>query len=328
MAYSPSTIHNVVFTIPRTASNLVTQLLNLPAQPNISRHSRDGYFFLPALGCRYELDAFNQTPEHWSEHDRHRMHEALQKSFDAWKFCVDEADNKSQSTFIKEHVNWMIALEEELRYLHDNKDVNEAIVRNPTCIPNSFLLDKVRSTFLIRHPALTFPSLFRTIIDNEGLDELEKVSTGNVIRWEATYHWHISLFKFLVASSSYPWQSHDPDIQYPIIVDASDLSNPELVRKYAAAVGLDPQLVRFTWNESSPEEREKMSKIEVRMKDTLLKSQGVVVDKLQEVMSLDLDKERTKWENEFGNVLGERLARLVNDAMADYTWLWERRLKV
>lgn len=46
--------HNILISIPRTASNLVTHLLALPSQPSILPHSREGYFFLPALSHHFE----------------------------------------------------------------------------------------------------------------------------------------------------------------------------------------------------------------------------------------------------------------------------------
>jgi hypothetical protein len=39
-------------------------------------------------------------------------------------------------------------------------------------------------------------------------------------------------------------------------------------------------------------------------------------------------KEKEVWKNEFRHVLGERVARLVEGAMLDYEWLWERRMRV
>lgn len=324
---STSPTHNILFTIPRTASNLVTQLLNLPVQPSIIRHSRDGYFFLPALSYRYQHDTFGRPRDEWTGEEQKGMQYALQKSFDAWNDWVVAAEREGKGTFIKEHVNWTIEAEEESRHLYGEIDKKESVSLNPTCIPDAFLLDKVRPTFLIRHPALTFPSLFRTALDNEGQEALLTSSAEKATRWEATYHWHVTLYKFLIASKSYPSASHDPRIQYPIILDASDLAKRDVVCKYAEAVGLDPALVRFEWAAVSEQEQERLGKVEARMKDTLLKSNGVVLDKLQEVEAVDVEKEKEKWVGEFGEVLAKRLARLVEDAIRDYEWLLERRLR-
>ncbi|KAF1848825.1 uncharacterized protein K460DRAFT_364779 [Cucurbitaria berberidis CBS 394.84] len=320
----PPPLHNILFTIPRTASNLVTQLLNLPAQPSISRHPRDGYFFLPALSYRYKHDTFSRAIASWTVQEQTGMRNALQTSLDAWKAWIDQAEREGKGTFIKEHVNWMIATDAESHYLHEGrKDGEEStIAHNPTCVPDVFLLNNVRATFLVRHPALTFPSLLRSALDNEGVDQVLEESTENAMRWEATYHWHVAVYKFLTSS---PRASNT---HRPLILDASDLSNPDLVRKYAVAVGLDPELVRFEWDAVSSEEQERMGSVEARMKDTLLKSRGVVLGKLQSGDEVDVGRERENWSAEFGEVLGERLVRFVDGAMGDYEWLWDRRLRV
>ncbi|KAF1941107.1 hypothetical protein EJ02DRAFT_348489, partial [Clathrospora elynae] len=112
-----------------------------------------------------------------------------------------------KGTLIKEHVNWMVGVESESRYLHGYREWVTQIPSNPTCIPDSFF-ENICPTFLIRHPALTVPSLFRTALDNEGLDEVLKASTEKTMRWECTYHWHMTLYKYLITSGSYPRPSH------------------------------------------------------------------------------------------------------------------------
>jgi len=86
------------------------------------------------------------------------------------------------------------------------------------------------------------------------------------------------LYKFLLASNQYPRQTSAPNVTYPIVLNASDLSNLKLVRRYAAAVGLDPDVVRFRWDSK---EQEGIATMEARKKDTLMKSKGVVLEKLK-----------------------------------------------
>jgi hypothetical protein len=100
---------------------------------------------------------------------------SLQICFDAWRDWINEAEHEGKGTFIKEHVNWMVRPDVESHFLHgDHNSYSNQEERgfNPTCIPDHFLLSNVRPTFLIRHPALTFPSLILTAIDNEGIDAL------------------------------------------------------------------------------------------------------------------------------------------------------------
>jgi hypothetical protein len=274
--------HHILFTIPRTASNLLSQLLNLPSQPNILRHPEDGYFLLPALQYRYQHNTFTRPFTSLSREESEGLSDALQTSCKAWEEWVETAENERKGTYVKEHVNWMISPCVESDFLHPSHPSElgfEKEVRNPTAIPDDFLLSgRVRPTFLIRHPALTFPSLLRTAIDNEGLDEVLKEGSAMAMRCECTYTWHIQLNQFLVASDTYPCASHVESITYPIIIDAADLKDEELVRRYAQAVGLDSGKVRFAWKEAG---KEGLGITETRMKDTILASKGVLAGKLQ-----------------------------------------------
>jgi hypothetical protein len=212
---------------------------------------------------------------------------SLQICFDAWRDWINEAEHEGKGTFINEHVNWMVRPDVESHFFHgDHKPHSNQRERgfNPTCTPDHFLLCNVRPTSLIRHPALTFPSLIRTAIDNEGIGALLTSSAENKIRWEATYYWHTTLYKFYLALSTYPCPSKNPSVTYPIILAASDLSRPEVVRKYAAVVGLEPDVGRFEWAESSAEGKGGVGAIEARMKDTLMRSVGVMREKLEETV--------------------------------------------
>jgi hypothetical protein len=271
--------HDILFTIPRTASNLVTQVLNLPSQQDILRHPEDGYFFLPALRCRYQHNTFTRPLHSLSEEERENLSDALQMGSRAWGNWVEKAENEGKGTYVKEHVNWMVDPSIESDFLHPSRVGAETGLRNPTAIPDDFLSSgRVRPTFLIRHPVLTFPSLLRTAIDNEGFEAVRKPETEMTMRWECTYTWHIRLYNFLLASDAYPHASSVEGISYPIILDAADLKDEELVRWYAEAVGLNPEKTRFQWEEVG---KEGMGRMEARMKDTILSSRGVVAGKLQ-----------------------------------------------
>jgi hypothetical protein len=324
MGTLPPPIHNILFTIPRTASNLVTRILDLPNQPSISRHPRDGYFFQAALGYRYEHDTFGRPVEDWNKDEREGMQFSLQTSFNEWEKWVQGAELKGKGTFIKEHINWMIRSEVESNFLYGAKKGMVGYTGNPTCIPDTFF-NKTRPTFLIRHPAFVVPSLVRTALDNEGIDALITMSTEKIMRWEATYYWHVALYKFYVNQSmAYPCPSHEPNVTYPIVLDAADLSDNALVQRYAAAVGLNPKIVQFEWDATG---EEGLGKVEARMMDTLLKSRGVLRERLEKGRDLDLEMKKEEWMAEFGEELGGRVADLVEGAMADYKWLWQRRMR-
>ncbi|KAF2707910.1 hypothetical protein K504DRAFT_483184 [Pleomassaria siparia CBS 279.74] len=317
--------HDIIFTLPRTSSNLLTQMLNLPAQPSVHRHVSDGYIFLPTTAYRFGNGIVGTNVNTWTDEQRDGMREAFQSCYHA-------------RVFIKEHVNWLVEPVRETRFLFGEQSVadeEQFIVtptrsrRNETCFPDSILAD-IAPTMLIRNPILSLPSLLRTSIDLQGKEE-ELATSHEQWLWEASYHWSRTLYEFYTTSASaLPAESlatvDIPGITFPIVVDADDLSNRDLVRRYAKAVGLDEDKVRFEWEATTGQDLEGFSRMEKRMKDTILGSKGIVKGKTAE--GLTIDTERVKWEKEFGDVLAARLVRLVELVKGDYEWLWERRLKV
>lgn len=227
---------------------------------------------------------------------------------------------------MKEHVNWTLLPERESGFLHGDADgVQKAggprsppEGGNPTAIPNE-LWSRVTPTFLIRHPALAFPSALRTALDNEGLAAVRSAHSEGMMRVECSFRWHTQLYRYLVSLSS----SEDDGAaarRPPLIVDASQLADPDFVRRYAEHVGLEAGRVRAQWESVGGEEVEGMGKVERRMRSTLLASRGVLRGKLEGGL-----EGRGEWEREFGGVLAARLVRLVGEAVGEYEWLFERR---
>lgn len=345
MAFPPSLstnhklAHNVVFTIPRTSSHLLLRVLNLDAQSHIQRHQLDGYSFLPALGPRFKRGLAGKEVGLWSEIDKDAFKDACQESYSHLESFLDQAETEGKTTFIKEHINWLIEPVAETRFLHPDSDIgslspftiipSKASVSmapkstaNETILPDEVLLG-LRPTFLIRNPMLTFPSLLRTSIELEGLETALQSLAGQ--RWEMTFHWSRALYEFYVHSKKFDRTSGQPDVEFPIVIDADDILNPEIMRKYAKVVGLDPAVIRYEWEKASDEEMEKLGKSVRRMKDTILGSTGIVEGKMSH--GLVLEREVEKWKAEFGDVLGARLELLVREGMGDYEWLWDRRLR-
>lgn len=177
-------------------------------------------------------------------------------------------------------------------------------IANETCLPDS-ILSLFSPTILIRNPILTLPSLLRTIIDNEGLESALATPTSQWL-WESSFHWSKSLYDFYITTvPASARATNTPGITYPIILDADDLSNSDLMRRYVQAVQLDPEQVRFEWEATSQEELEGIGTDVRRMKDTLLASKGIVKGKTAE--GLSAESERGKWKEEFGEVLAGRL---------------------
>lgn len=337
----PRPVHNILFTIPRTASHLLTQLLNLPAQPSIKRptNNQDGYLFLPAAVQRFRNNLMERALSEWSDTEKQGLRDAFQTGFNDWTGLIEGAGGEGKGTYIKEHVNWLLDPVAHSRLLddgnaderefykvswpgHGESGLQEKSIENVTCLPDGFLLNKLKPTFLLRHPALTFPSALRTSLDIEGLETA--LSAEKTQQWECTYAWTLSLYKFYIQQADFDRATLLQNVEYPIVLDAADLGDETLVRQYARAVGLDEEKVRFEWEAAGVEG---LGKTERRMKSTVLASKGVEKGKLG-AESFDLEILQESWREEFGDVLAERLSRLVSDSMEAYEELSALRLRV
>jgi len=313
--------HNVLLTLPRTASHLLVRMLNLPNQPSLSRHPRDGYFFKLSLRYRYHHDTYTRPIAQWTDQEYEELNATLQTDLATWEKWVQDAELIGNGTFVKEHINFMLRPDAESDFLYA---VGQETEGNPTCIPDTFL-QVVRTTFLIRHPGLVLPSLIRAALDLEGIEVVLSPASEQAMRCEASFRWHVALYKHLMSLSTYPCKSHDAGISCPIVLDASDLTNPALVKKYAAAIRLDRNTTQFKWESGNADG---LGGMEARMKDTLLGSEGVVVEKLVGHKRSYIEALDEKYIEEFGSVLGARAIRLIKDAMADYQWLFDRRMQL
>lgn len=334
----------MVFTIPRTASHLLLKLLNLPEQSSVHRHSNgtDGYIFFPAAAPRFKYSLPGKPVQEWTDEQKSALQNALQKSFDDWTNLIQEAEKLGKSTFVKEHLHWMAdPLAEAPLYKHqDDQPPTPSLFQvrwdssqglqpnnkyNVTCIPDAFLLQHIKPTFLIRHPALAFPSGLRTAIDNQGIDQV--IKEHDIHKWESMYYWSLSLHTFYSQAANFDRKTHVDGVEYPIVLDAQDLGNEALVKTYARAVGLDEDKVQFAWKAAGEEELGGMSKAAKRMKSTILASSGIEKGKL-EAETLDIENLKEEWRNEFGEILSERLVKLVDGGMDAYERLKSVRLRV
>ncbi|OAG00279.1 uncharacterized protein CC84DRAFT_1199247 [Paraphaeosphaeria sporulosa] len=300
--------HHMVFTIPRTASHLLLKLLNLPQQHSVYRHSnnQDGYMFLPAAALRFRQSLPGKAIQEWSEEEKTALKDAMQGSFDDWLGLIEEAEKQGKSTFVKEHLNWMASPAAEARLYGHQKSNSSTTTQfqvhwktqqisdsrkqdNITYLPDAFLLQEVKPTFLIRHPALTFPSCLRTAMDNEGASSV--IDGEKIQQWECTYFWSLSLYTFYIESAAeFDRRSFVDGVKYPIVLDAQDLGDEALVRKYAKAVGLDEEKVRFTWKAAEETELARLGKVEKRMKSTILASSGIEEGKLNAALDIEIQR--------------------------------------
>ena len=105
----------------------------------------------------------------------------------------------------------------------------------------------------------------------------------------------------------------------PRVIDADDImKDPAAVRKLCLQTGLDPEAVQYEW-----EERKVEDPLISRFLSTINASKGILPGLTAE--GLDIEAEKKKWVDEFGKEAGEALARKVDESMADYEYLRERR---
>ncbi|KAF2810312.1 uncharacterized protein BDZ99DRAFT_570901 [Mytilinidion resinicola] len=323
-----------LLTYPRTASNLLVRILALEDQADIFMGEKNSYFFGGAMASRmHMLKITGRRPEDWTQEERTSLTENYQEGFDALHRHVEAAEALGQHVFVKEHLPWFIDPISEAKHLFGENSTDELpwtvttslapkhSPLNESILPDAFLRTWF-PTFLIRHPALAFPSCYRTSVDNEGAEAARSQHAVNQV--EMSVHWSRAL---------YDWYTHQPeesgsndDATWPVILDADDvIEDPDLVRKYSRMVGLDPSRLKFAWASASEDELNKMDDMARRMTSTLDASTAIVSGKTS--IGLDIDEEAKKWKVEFGEEEGERIERLVRAAMPDYEYMKARRLR-
>jgi hypothetical protein len=323
-------------TYPRTGSNLLVRMLGLENQPHIrTGDDRGGYIFLPAVKLITDLGLRKKDIVYWTEKEITEVRRTYQECFDQLQGYLDEASADGCSVFIKEHVHFLIDPATLSKYAFGSsaQDINRpswivqdgkkaASTRSPlndTLIPDEFLRGWY-PTFLIRHPALAFPSLYRALLELEGTgNPNEDEYLGQhcmTLRWTRNLHdWYLR-----------ECNRSESNIIRPIVLDADDIMmDPKLVSKYCRLVGMDPSCVSFSWMPASEEQCSQVDPFTKRYLNTLMASEGIVANKI--AGNVNIEKETEEWCREFGERAGRRLGQLVWESMPDYKFLKARRLR-
>ncbi|KAJ5900132.1 hypothetical protein N7495_004876 [Penicillium taxi] len=326
---------------PRTASNLLIRMLNISNQQNlISSDNLSGYYFMPIIERIRELGIELSPPAEWSDDQVMQVKEKYQECFRNLQSLLKKAEATQCSVFVKEHAIFLTMLktaDSHSRFgswtavsLETWSNVSSSQSSNPTFLPDEFMRTWI-PTFLIRHPALAFPSFYRAMKDNKTAPELTDEATRLDGFWKqrftlqgmrALYNWYIQS----PADRAQSPHSEDINTQWPVVMDADDImTEPKLVQKYAQLVGMDPSLVTHTWEATSEDLKLRISPSFRRMLDTLLASKGIDMGKV--AGNVDLDEESSKWRQEFGETAGKVLGIFVMGAIPDYEYLKARRLR-
>lgn len=176
---------------------------------------------------------------------------------------------------------------------------------------------------LIRHPALTFPSLFRASKEAFGIDiNHPLVAQGNSYRMDRTmYDWYKRRLK-TNANNQVPSL---PDSSWPLVLDMQDMVNDRgVMRRFCLALGLDPEHLRYEWK---PAPREYVEKQKFQLQvflSSIQASAKVLAEKAPQVVNMDV--EYSKWVEEWGMDDATVLKNQVETALEDYQYLWSRRI--
>ncbi|KIV78375.1 hypothetical protein PV11_10097 [Exophiala sideris] len=312
-----------LLTSPRTASNLVIRILNLPNQPSLLQDTKYEYFFGPVLGWKFQHHTIGKHVDELSEEEKNELKHSYQVCFDALSIQVDTAAPQRKNMFVKEHVGWLTDPVAETKFVFGEHSTCEQpwtiqtsyasthTALNETILPDEYLKTWL-PTFLIRHPALTFPSIYRTTIDNEG-QQAARDDPAHVL--EMTMHWSRTLYDWYIQQEYLSQFNAENGAHWPVVLDADDvILNPQVMIRYSKVIDLDSSLLNFAWEAASSEELEQISKIERRMRSTISASTGILKEKAS--AGLSIGTEMSKWETEFGKEEAEKLASWVR---LDYT---------
>ena len=325
-----------LLTYPRTASNLLVRILALEDQSNLLPSEKGGYFFIPTMGLRmHRFKTAGRHLDEWTQEERKGLMESYQNCFEALQKHAETAEAQGKDIFVKEHAPWLMEPVAETKWVFGENSTYESpwtvkalpeqthSTLNETVLPDEFLKAWL-PTFLIRHPALVFPSIYRTCVDLEG-PEVAKNEAGQHAL-EMTMHWSRTLYDWYTQQLNIPESNSEPNVTWPIILDADDIMiEPEVVLRYSIIIGLDPTKLRFSWASASKEELDKMQGPERRMRSTLSASEGIIEGKTS--TNLNIDEEAKKWRAEFGEEEGEKIEKWVRAAMPDYEYMKAKRLR-
>ncbi|KAJ5939996.1 hypothetical protein N7516_000164 [Penicillium verrucosum] len=331
----------LILTYPRTASNLLMRMLSFPDQEDTVSVESGGYFFMPVIWKMREWELLDRPSTDWTDADWYCLEEIYTSCAENLEDLLHKAQITGKIAMFKEHTPFMISPAVQSAFVHgtkppldpwrvklgsistviDGKD-SQHVLYNGTVLPSEFLRSCVPS-FLIRHPALAFPSYYRVTQklhgDKENMEAME-----SALMEVCTLRWTRHLYDWFLALNSEPDQTQKRD---PIILDADDiLTNPKVLLRFCELVGLDPSKVQFQWNPAAGDQLEKVNPVRLHTRSTLYASSGIVTGKT--FQGLTIDGELCKWKIEFGERVATKLHRWIVDAMPDYDYLAQRRLKI
>jgi hypothetical protein len=328
-----------VITQLRSASHLLIRILNLENQPSlISSPGGSGYFFFPAASLLQKLGLRRKPIDDWTDKEQSQMQKCYQTCFDRFEAHILKSEAMGKAVVVKEHA-FMMSDPSILDCLISGRsnaapacavNIPEKYGNSPThtngnvtVMPDQFLATFL-PIFLIRHPALMYPSMHRALRDMQGAKaaaEPRQMKMQMSLRpTVALYKWYVETLRAngLTEYGGEPW---------PIVLEADDImvEPSPAVERVCELAGLDKTLLKYTWDVATPEELAKLpDKRFQRMISTLSESTGIRQDKLAK--GIVIVDEVEKWKAEFGEEQARMLEKRVKQSMPDYEYLKSKRL--
>lgn len=328
----------LLITYFRTASNLFLRMLDIPDRHDVLTVDNAGYFFFPALLQMNKTKMLERGWDAASDAEKLALEQAYQACFDKLQGLVSAGQSAKKTILVKEHAPFLMPPRTLMRMAHGQDD-NEPAWKvqcvsdsdagttplcgprcNPSVIPDS-VLSSWTPVFLVRHPALAFPSYYRMMLGMEKGDAARMTEIEPKLVATMTLRWTRELFEWYVEAGV----GKPPGAGEPIVLDADDFQRePQLVARVCERVGLDASVVRSSWDPATEEEVQRENPFWRHSKTTLFGSSGVLLGKTFEGRSLE--GEVVDWVEEFGEADAMKLKGWVEGAMEDYEYLRSKRL--
>ncbi|KAJ5191964.1 uncharacterized protein N7498_010949 [Penicillium cinerascens] len=337
----------LLVSVPRTASNLFLKILNIQNQPNLLTSQKGGYFFYPAFMKVTHEGYLAKRPEDWSDADIEAVQGAFQSCTDDLEEHGARAREEGKMLFTKEHAFWFaspaidqsaiagrdaLELSKKLRISTPAYGSDQSFSPSNKTILSDEYLRSWQMAFIIRHPALAWPSMYRAMkkIAAEGFIDEDGLQGASRTNMDLRY-----------SRMLYDWCLEQPDVPTPPpVIDAHDLiTTPQVVLKFCEQTGLDKSVVQFEWDQNdatksknlapadpnaNTAEHDRQKRSASIMLSSLLGSKGVIKDKAP--ANLDIAAEAAKWKVEFGEEAAQMLEKAVWDSMPDYEYLKSKRI--
>jgi hypothetical protein len=325
-----------LLTYPRTASNLLLKILNLPEQSNILTNSRGGYYFMPPL--HQQLNPLRTRSAHvddWTPSERTALLNCYNECFQNLETHIQHSIFAGKSVFVKEHLPWILSPLSDCTIAFPDRPITSPPIclfsgsqtqGNQTLFADEWLKDW-KPTFLIRNPILMIPSHYRTEVDLSSPAEMAAQTSVQMVKMSTSFSRVRKLYDWFRENSPHCQSPDQNGIQWPIILDADDIiTSPELVKKYAKLVNLNPENLKREWDPIPESKQEEIGVVEKRMRKTVNDSAGILKGKTME--GVVMEEEVRKWKEEWGEEEGTKIEGWGRGDMADYELLREKRLRL